>query len=134
MMTTPSGSRARSACRILVIAEDEQACGLLTSVLCADGHVVDAEADRTEAMTLIARHPYAAALSDLRMRGLDGPELVRVLSRRPSEEAAPALILLARPAFAPDLAGFIIKSGVPMLRWPAAPAEIRRAVMEALAA
>jgi CheY-like chemotaxis protein len=133
-MPTSSGLRIPPDSRILVIAEDEQARGLLTSVLRADGHAVDAAADRTEAMALIDQHPYAVALSDLRMRGLEGPELVRVLKMRRPDEAAPALIFLARPTFVPDLAGFIIESGAPMLRWPAAPAEISHAVTRALAA
>jgi CheY-like chemotaxis protein len=120
--------------RILVIAEDDQARGLLTSVLRADGHAVDAAASRTEAVTLIEQHAYTVALSDLRMRELDGPELVRVLKTRRPAGMGPSLIFLARPTFSPDLAGFIIESGAPMLRWPAAPAEISHAVARALAA
>ena len=133
-MTTATGDPGAPDPRILVIAEDDQARGLLTSVLRADGHAVDAAANRTEAVTLIDRHSYTVALSDLRMREMDGPELMRVLRMRRSEGAAPSLIFLARPTFSPDLAGFIIESGAPMLRWPAAPAEISHAVARALAA
>ena len=72
-MPTSAGQRIPPDSRILVIAEDEQARGLLTSVLRADGHAVDAAADRTEAMALIDQHPYAVALSNLRMRDSRGP-------------------------------------------------------------
>lgn len=131
-MTTSTSPHTLSSPRILVVADDEHARGLLAAVLRADGHAVDAAADRAEAMRLIDRHAYAVVLSDLRMPGLDGPELARVLvARRP--DAGPALIFLARPAFAPDLAGFIIDSAAPMLRWPAAPADISHAVARALA-
>jgi CheY-like chemotaxis protein len=65
------------------------------------------------------------------MPGLDGPELVRVLEeRRP--DAMPALIFLARPAFAPDLARFLMDSAAQVLGWPVPPAEISRVVARAL--
>jgi len=100
-------------------------------VLRAEGHAVDAAADGPTAVALIGRHAYAVVLSDLRMPRLDGPELVRVLEeRRP--DATPALIFLARPAFAPDLARFLIESAAQMLGWPARPADISRVVARAL--
>lgn len=117
--------------RILVVADDEHVRGLLAAVLRADGHVVDAAADGPAAVALIERHAYAVVLSDLRMPQLDGPELVRVLEeRRP--DATSALIFLARPAFAPDLAGFLIESAAQVLGWPARPADISRVVTRAL--
>ncbi len=103
-----------SAPRILVVEDDEHARGLLVTVLRAHGHTVDAAATRPEAERLIDQHAYALVLSALRMPGLDGPELSRVLpelscvleERRPLE--MPALIFLTRPAFAPDHARFLM--------------------------
>ncbi len=118
--------------RILVVADDEHVRGLLVAVLRADGHAVDAAADRGEAVGLIERRAYAVVLSDLRMPKLDGPGLSRILEeRRP--HAMPALVFLARPAFAPDLAGFLMESAAPVLGWPAPPADISRIVARALA-
>jgi len=118
--------------RILVVADDEHVRGLLAAVLRADGHAVDAATDGVAAVALIGRHVYTVVLSDLRMPRLDGPELVRVLEeRRP--DAMPALIFLARPAFAPDLARFLMDSAAQVLGWPARPADISRVVARALA-
>jgi CheY-like chemotaxis protein len=117
--------------RILVVADDEHVRGLLAAVLRADGHAVDAAADGAAAVALIERHAYAVVLSDLRMPRLDGPELVRVLEERRSG-ATPALIFLARPAFAPDLARFLIDSAAQVLGWPVRPADISRVVARAL--
>ena len=117
--------------RILVVADDEHVRGLLAAVLRADGHAVDAATDGVAAAALIERHAYAVVLSDLRMARLDGPELVRVLGKRRSD-SMPALIFLARPAFAPDLARFIMDSAAQMLEWPARPADISRVVARAL--
>lgn len=121
-----------SAPRVLVVADDEHVRGLLAAVLRADGHAVDAAADRAEAVSLIERHAYAVVLSDLRMSRFPGPELARVLEeRRP--HAMPAMIFLARPAFAPDLARFLLDSAAPVLGWPVKPADISRVVARALA-
>ena len=77
--------------RILVVVNDEHARGLLAAVLRADGHAVDAAADRAEALGWIDRHPYSVVIGGLRMPGLDGPSLVQALEeRRPLE--MPALI------------------------------------------
>jgi CheY-like chemotaxis protein len=117
--------------RILVVADDEHVRGLLAAVLRADGHAVDAAPDRAAAMALIERHAYAVVLSDLRMPRFDGPELARVLEeRRP--DAMPALIFLVRPAFAPDLARFLMDSASQVLGWPVKPADISRVVARAL--
>lgn len=132
-MTTSMSPRRGPGPRLLVIADDAQSRGLLTSVLRADAHQVDAAADRAEALALIDQHAYALVVSDLRMPGLDGPELARVLAARRPEGVGPAVIFLSRATFAPDLAGFIIESGAPILRWPAGPTEISQAVARALA-
>jgi CheY-like chemotaxis protein len=121
-----------SSPRLLVVVDGEHARGLVTAVLRADGHAVDAAATRAEALGLIERQPYTLVVGELRMPGLDGPELVRVLEeRRPRE--MPALVFLARPAFAPDLAGFLMESAAALLQWPARPADISRVVARTVA-
>lgn len=121
-----------SAPRILVVENDEHVRGLLVAVLRADGHVVDMAANRAEAESLIDQHGYTLVLSALRMPRLGAPELSRVLEeRRPLE--MPALIFLARPAFAPDLARFLMESAAQLLGWPATPSDISRIVARSLA-
>jgi CheY-like chemotaxis protein len=126
-----TNARSLPVPRILVVAADEHVRGLLAAVLRADGHAVDAATDRAAAMALIERHAYAVVLSDLRMPRFDGPELARMLEeRRP--DAMPALIFLVRPAFAPDLARFLMDSASQVLGWPVKPADISRVVARAL--
>ena len=120
-----------SAPRILVVADDDHVRGLLAAVLRAEGHVVDAASDRATAVAFVERHAYGVVLSDLRMPRLDGPDLVRALEEQ-RRDAMPALIFLVRPAFAPDLARFLMDSGAQVLGWPVRPAEISRVVARAL--
>jgi CheY-like chemotaxis protein len=121
-----------SAARLLVVMDDEHACGLLVAVLRADGYAVDAAATRAEALSLIDRHAYALVLSSLRMPQLDGLALAQVLAAR-WPLAMPALVFVTQPIFAPDLARFLMESAAPLLQWPARPAEISRIVARSLA-
>jgi len=118
--------------RLLVVMDDEHARGLLVAVLRSDGYKADAAATRAEALSLIDRHAYALVVSSLRMPHLDGPELSEVLQARWPLEM-PALIFVTQPAFAPDLARFLMDSAAPLLQWPAPPADIRRLVARSLA-
>jgi CheY-like chemotaxis protein len=120
------------AARLLVMMDDEHARGLLVAVLRADGYPVDAAATRAEALSLIDRHAYALVLSALRMPQLDGPALSQVLEARWAL-AMPALVFVTQPAFAPDLARFLMESAAPLLQWPARPADVSRIVARSLA-
>lgn len=118
--------------RLLVVMDDEHARGLLGAVLRADGYTVDAAATRAEALSLIDRHAYALVVSALRMPGLDGPALSEALETRWPLEM-PARIFVTQPAFAPDLARFLMESAAPLLPWPTRPADISRIVARSLA-
>ena len=118
--------------RLLVVMDDEHARGLLVAVLRAEGYAVDAAASRGEGLSLIDRHAYALVVGALRMPGLAGPALSEALQARWPLEV-PALIFVTQPAFAPDLARFLMESAAPLLPWPARPADIRRIVARALA-
>lgn len=120
------------AARLLVVMDDEHARGLLVAVLRADGYPVDAAATRAEALSLIDRHAYTLVLSALRMPQLDGPALAQVLEARWPLEM-PALVFVTQPAFAPDLARFLMESAAPLLQWPARPADVSRIVARSLA-
>jgi len=115
------------------VMDDERTRGLLVAVLRSDGYPVDAAATRAETLRLIDRHTYALVLSSLRMPQLDGPALSQVLEARWPLEM-PALVFVTQPAFAPDLARFLMESAAPLLQWPARPAEISRIVARSLAA
>lgn len=117
--------------RLLIVMDDEQARGVLVSVLRADGYTVDAAATPADGLRLIDRNAYAAVVSALRMPGLDGPALSEALRARCPLEM-PALIFVTRPAFTPDLARFLMESAASLLPWPARPADVSRIVARSL--
>ena len=68
--------------RILVVDDDDQIRDLLAAALTSDGHTVDGARDGSEALALLAQHPYDLVLSDLHMPHVDGPSLYETLQTR----------------------------------------------------
>lgn len=71
--------------RILVVEDERIIAGLLTDMLTADGHEVDAVPTGRAALERLAERPYDLIVSDLRMPVLDGRGLYRELEVRHPE-------------------------------------------------
>ena len=76
-----SPSTQRAARRVLAVDDDEKILQLYRDLLAAKGFDVTACADPTKAVDLIKRGDWDAALVDIRMRGLEGTELVPLLKK-----------------------------------------------------
>jgi DNA-binding NtrC family response regulator len=76
-MTMPSRTPARG--RVLVVEDEAYVRDSLVAVLRAKGFEVEPAAAAAEALALVAKAPVDIVLSDLRMPGADGLELVRRL-------------------------------------------------------
>ena len=68
--------------RILVVDDEEIARRHLTHVLEREGYAVDNAPDGAAALALLAENPYQLVLTDLRMPGIDGLELLRQTKNR----------------------------------------------------
>lgn len=68
--------------RVLIVDDEEIARRNLAHVLARDGMAADCAADASEALAQLARQPYALLLTDLRMPGMDGLELLRLTRQR----------------------------------------------------
>jgi DNA-binding NtrC family response regulator len=80
--TDPPAIIARPT-RVLVVEDDELARKQLTRLLQADTQlVVDAVADAKKALAALDEHSYSLVLTDLRMPGSDGLELIRDIQLR----------------------------------------------------
>lgn len=76
---------------ILLVEDDERARESLADVLHGAGYVVTLAPDGETAVRMIAEHEYAIVVSDIRMRGIDG---IQVLHAARARERAPVVILL----------------------------------------
>ena len=82
-MTTPA--------RILVVEDERAQREALVRYLARRDFAVEAVGSGEEALDLLAQHPYAVLISDLRLPGLDGLDLVR-RSREIDEELRVLLV------------------------------------------
>jgi len=71
-----------TATRVLVVDDDAGVRYTLREILSSEGLLVDEAADGAEALARFEAHPAALVVTDLRMPGMDGMELLRRLSAR----------------------------------------------------
>lgn len=62
--------------RILVVDDEEDILKILKFILEKEGYIVDTAMNGEEALTLMDKNPYDIVLTDLRMPGMDGIELL----------------------------------------------------------
>ena len=80
--------------RILIVEDDDALARSLVSLLRAGGNAVDHVGNGEEALTLLPTEPYALAILDVGLPGMDGFELLSRLRRE--GQRLPILMLTAR--------------------------------------
>ena len=107
----------RAPARILLVDDHEEVRELLIVVLRAEGCVVDAAGNGSEALRCLERGRYDLVVSDLKMPELDGPGLYRAVLRRwPNDH--PPFLFVSGFADTPHYAGFLNGVHVPVLFKP----------------
>ena len=115
----------------ILVVDDEPAMRLLlTSVLTDEGHVLTAAASGTEALQLVQRHHYHVVITDLRMPGLSGLEVLEAVRR---DDPDTAVILLTAFGSVESAVEAMRKGAAHYLLKPLAnPDELRLAVRRVL--
>ena len=117
--------------RILVVEDEPLIAALLTDMLAADGHEVDAVGTGSAALAQLARRQYDLIVSDLRMPVLDGPGLYRELeSRHP--EMVPRIVFVTGSALDPANEEFLGRTRVPWLSKPFSISDLHKYTQRAL--
>lgn len=65
--------------RILIVDDEETFCVYFAQYLSAQGFTVEHVCDGFEALGRVQRNGFDAVISDIRMPGIDGPELVQLV-------------------------------------------------------
>lgn len=82
-----------TAANILVVDDDQGQRSLLSSFLSSNGFNVTPSASGSEALDLLSRHEFAMVISDVRMPGMSGLEMLRRL--RTEKPDIPVLLVTA---------------------------------------
>lgn len=131
----PESAPLRRSLRILVVDDEPSIRVSLDRFLVRCGHRVETAAEGEEAIRTIERaatDPFDIVVSDLRMPGLSGEQLLRALRRRdPSWERR--IIFITGDAANPDAVRLLAQADVPVILKPFDLTELSRLV-EALGA
>ena len=124
-MVTPDGAVTPGpAPRVLVVDDEPEIVEILTAVLEAEGHRVDAAADGQQALECVARTRYALILCDMNMPILGGPGVYDALART-HPDLLPRLLFVTGNAVDPAIEAFLARTRAPSLLKPFTLEEVR---------
>lgn len=83
--------QARPPVKVLVVDDEQLICELLRSALATAGYLVTTVSTGEDALIISQSEPFAVALLDIRLPGIDGVTVLEQLQRRPQR---PAVVLM----------------------------------------
>src|ERR1051325_7657122 len=116
---------------ILVVDDEDNLRDVLVEVLRRDGHEGDSAVDGAEGLRRAGERRYDLVVTDLRMPGLDGPELYRALRDRYPEQP-PRVIFMSANTGIDEYASFLAETGDAATAKPVTLADMRQVVMKVL--
>ena len=117
--------------RILVVDDEPDVAGVLTDLLKAENGQVETASDGLAALAKLGQAEYDLILCDVRMPGLDGPDLYRALGRS-HPELLSQFVFLTGDTLNPESREFVQQTGAPCLSKPFDFDEVYRVVGRAL--
>lgn len=118
--------------RILVVEDEPEIAEMVAEMLKRDGHHVSVVHSGRAALEKIDEMEPDLVVSDLRMPGLGGPELHRLLSER-HPSIAERMLFMTGDTLAFGLGDFFEKTGLPLLEKPLEPETLRSEIQDLLA-
>ena len=118
--------------RILVVDDEDNLRDVLVEVLKRDGHEVDSAMDGAEGLRRAEARRYDLLITDLRMPGLEGPDLYRAVRQRYADDP-PRVIFMSANTGIEEYATFLADTGAPALEKPFNLADMRQVVLQVLA-
>jgi CheY-like chemotaxis protein len=117
--------------RILVVDDEDNLRDVLVEVLNRDGHDVDSASDGMDGLRRVEESRYDLVITDLRMPGIEGPELYGALRRRYPDDP-PRVIFMSANTGIEEYARFLADTGEPALEKPFNLADMRQVVLQVL--
>jgi len=98
----------KAAVRVLFVEDETSQREVIGDILSDEGYLVDLAADGTEALALLDKNRYQAVVTDLKMQGIDGIEVLkRVRAMNPETR-----VIIITGYASPDTAELAEQEGV----------------------
>ena len=119
-------------CRVLVIDDEPEVIRMIGDVLVAAGHTVTTTDSGEQALKLLARQEFDVILCDVRMPGMNGPQLYETLGSL-SPRLTSRFGFMTGDTFSSSVQRFLDDCGRPYAQKPFTPDEIEALVGQVLA-
>jgi CheY-like chemotaxis protein len=112
---------------VLVVEDEVDIRETLAEILEFAGYEVETAESGLAAMACLGRHAYDAIVSDVRMPGMNGMDLFRLILREDAALAA-RFVLVTGDNLDAAVQAFLAETAVPVIAKPFAPSDVRRVV------
>ncbi len=117
-------SKTPAPCRALVVDDEPDVADLLADILRVDGHNVVTAATGQEALDQLDAMAFDIILSDLRLPGLDGPSLFKII-REQRPELQSKIGFITGDTMSQNIYEFLKSAGRPYIEKPITPDDVR---------
>ena len=115
--------------QILVVDDEPNIRNLLVEALSTEHYTVDQTADGQEAWHKLQRKSYDCVLMDLKMPGMSGQQLYKLITES-HLELARKVVFITGDTVSPETSAFIEATGNPALNKPFSIEELRKQILE----
>ncbi len=112
---------------ILVIEDESAIREVLKRALAAEGYQVDITTDGKTGIAMMQKKPYDLYIVDLKMPGMGGSELYRIVNKKHPAEAE-KIVFITGDTITPETHDFLVATGRPYLSKPFEHAELLKLV------
>ena len=115
--------RSKAACNILVVDDEQDICEVISQILSNNGHKVFATTDAGQALRLLETESIDMIISDVRMPGMSGPDLYRVV-KNVAPRFSRKILFITGDSLSSDVVAFFRDNACPYMEKPLHPGEL----------
>jgi len=114
---------SKATCNILVVDDEQDICEVISQILSTNGHKVFATTDAGKALRMLETESIDMIISDVRMPGLCGPDLYRVV-KNVAPRFSQRILFITGDSLSNDVVAFFKENACPYMEKPLHPGEL----------
>jgi len=118
-----SHRKAKACCNILVVDDEQDICEVISQILTTKGHHVFTASDASKALRLLETESIDMIISDVRMPGMNGPDMYRIV-KNVAPRFSRKILFITGDTLSSDVVTFFRESACPYMEKPLHPEEL----------